>query len=164
MSDRILTTEPLTAAAFAPWGDVIEAAGAPDQMINNGAGRRFHDRARIDFTDGRAGISLIDSAPRALPLRIDMVERHPLGSQAFIPVDGTPMLVVVADDEGGKPVRLRAFLSQPGQGVNLHRGSWHGPLAPMGARGVYAVVDYIGGGNNLEVHTFDEAFVVEGIA
>ncbi|HEX9858036.1 MAG TPA: ureidoglycolate lyase, partial [Paracoccaceae bacterium] len=79
---QTIATEPLTAAAFAAFGDVLEASGAPDRMINQGLCGRYHDRARLDFgPDGRACISIFDAEPRALPYRLDMVERHPEGSQ-----------------------------------------------------------------------------------
>ncbi|MFV0514783.1 MAG: ureidoglycolate lyase [Jhaorihella sp.] len=157
---RRLTPAALTGEAFAPWGDVIQTRGDPDRIINQGMCGRFHDLARLDFGDGRAGISLFDAKARALPHPVDMVERHPQGSQAFIPLDGVPMLVVVADDDGGAPVNLRAFLSGPGQGINLLRGVWHGVLAPVGAPGLFAVIDRIGDGDNLEEHWFDTPFVV----
>lgn len=157
---RKLSPAALTAEAFAPWGDVIETRGDPDRIINQGMCGRFHDLARLDFGDGRAGISLFDARARALPHPVAMVERHPEGSQAFIPLDGVPMLVVVADDAGGAPAGLRAFLSGPGQGVNLLRGVWHGVLAPIGAHGLFAVIDRIGDGDNLQEHWFDTPFVV----
>ncbi|WP_027260130.1 ureidoglycolate lyase [Leisingera aquimarina] len=158
---RLLTAVPLTAEAFAPYGDVIEVAGAPDKLINQGMCGRHHDRARLDFgEDGGAGISLFDARARHLPHKVDMVERHPDGSQAFVPVSGVPMLVVVAEDAGGVPVELKAFISQPGQSINLHRGTWHGVLAPLGAPGQYIVVDRIGTTPNLEEHWFKEPFTV----
>ncbi|KIC32382.1 ureidoglycolate lyase [Leisingera sp. ANG-S5] len=160
MSGRLIA-KPLTAAAFAPYGDVIEVAGAPDKIINQGMCGRHHDRAALDFgPDGRAGISLFDAKARHLPHKVDMVERHPEGSQAFVPVSGVPMLVVVADDNCGVPVNLQAFISQPGQSINLHRGTWHGVLAPLGAPGQYIVVDRIGTSPNLEEHWFKEPFTV----
>ena len=161
---RALTAAPLTAAAFAPFGDVIEAAGDPDKVINQGMCGRYQDRARLDFGTGRAGISLFDAKARVLPHIVDMVERHPEGSQAFVPLNGVPMLLVVAEDAGGVPVNLRAFLSQPGQSINLHRATWHGVLAPLGAPGQYIGLDRIGDGPNLEEHWFDDPFVVEAVA
>ncbi|UWQ35219.1 ureidoglycolate lyase (plasmid) [Leisingera sp. M527] len=160
MSGR-LTAKPLTAAAFAPYGDVIEVAGAPDKMINQGMCGRHHDLAALNFgEDGRAGISLFDAKARHLPHKVDMLERHPEGSQAFVPVNGVPMLVVVADDKDGTPANLQAFISQPGQSINLYRNTWHGVLAPLGAPGQYIVVDRIGTTPNLEEHWFKEPFTV----
>ena len=158
---RTLSPLPLTAGAFAPYGDVMEVAGEPDKIINQGMCGRHHDKARLDFGEGRAGISLFDAKARSFPYSVEMVERHPLGSQAFIPLDGVPMLIIVADDEAGKPVNLKAFISRPGQSINLYRGTWHGVLAPLGKSGRYAVVDRIGDGTNLEEHWFSEPWTVE---
>ena len=104
--DRALAAEPLTTEAFAPFGDVIEAAG-PSFPINGGMCDRFHDLARMEFTGegGRCGISLGHSRPFPLPHVFALVERHPLGSQAFVPMSEDPFLVVVAPDEGGRPGR-----------------------------------------------------------
>lgn len=155
-----IRTEPLTAAGFAPFGDVIELKEAPDKIINQGLCGRHHDLARLDFTDGRAGISLFDAQPRALPYRLEMMERHPLGSQAFIPLNPTSFLVIVAADSGGAPATPRAFLTVPGQGINLLRNTWHGVLTPLSAPGLFAVIDRIGSGDNLEEYWFDAPWQV----
>ena len=157
---REIVMRPLTAAAFAPFGDVLELGGEPDRIINQGFCGRYHDRARLDFGAGRAGISLFDAKPRALPYTLDMVERHPEGSQAFVPMTGHPFLVIVAPDEGGAPGRPLAFLTAPHQAINLHRGTWHGVLTPLHAPGLFAVVDRIGEGSNLEEHWFAEPWTV----
>ena len=156
----IIHIEPLTVAAFAPFGDVLDVSGEPDKIINQGLCGRYHDRAAVDVTDGKAGISLFNAQARQLPLVLDMVERHPDGSQAFLPMSFTPFLVIVAPDENGKPGRPRAFLSTAGQGVNYHRGTWHGVLTPLHAPGLFAVVDRIGAGDNLQEHWFDTPFRV----
>lgn len=126
-----ITPLPLTPEAFAPFGDVLDTTGAPDKMINQGLCGRYHDRATLDFSDGQAGISIFDAEARSLPLTLDMVERHPDGSQAFIPISRAPYLVVVAPDAGGQPGTPLAFIAQPGQGVNYHRNTWHGVCAPF---------------------------------
>lgn len=154
MTDTI-RTERLTPATFAVFGDVLDAAGDPDRMINEGLCGRFHDRARLDFGSGRAGISIFEAVPRAIPYQFDLVERHPDGSQAFLPMAMHPFLVIVAPDERGRPGRPRAFLTAPGQGINLHRGTWHGVLTPLQAPGLFAVVDRIGEGANLEEFRYD---------
>lgn len=141
---------PLNAADFAPYGDVVELRAKADKMINQDMCGRHHDLATLDFSDGRAGISLFDAKARTLPCNIELVERHPLGSQAFVPISGTPFLVVVAEDYNGAPVNPRAFITAPGQSINLHRNVWHGVLCPIGADGQYAVVDRIGPEENLE--------------
>lgn len=157
---RTLTPSPLTADAFAPFGDVIELRDSPDKIINQGLCGRHHDLAQMDFTDGRAGISLFDATPRTLPYRLDMVERHPLGSQAFIPLDPAPFLVIVAPDEAGRPGTPRAFLTTPRQGINFRGNTWHGVLTPLHAPGLFAVVDRIGDGTNLEEYWFDAPYIV----
>ena len=152
---------PLTAVAFAPFGEVLEATGGPDRLINGGLCGRWHDRARLDFGGGRPGISLFRAEPRSLPYRLQMVERHPDGSQAFLPMLSDPFLVIVAPDEGGRPGTPLAFLSAPGQGVNYARGTWHGLLTPLSPPGLFAVVDRIGPGTNLEEHWFDRPWTIE---
>jgi ureidoglycolate lyase len=156
-----IKTEPLTAQAFAPYGDVMEAAGAPDKLINQGRCARFHDRARLDFSDGAAGISIFRGETEVLPLTLAMVERHPEGSQAFVPMSGDPFLVVVASDEGGIPVAPRAFVTDGAQAINFHRGTWHGVLTPLAAPGLFAVIDRIGTGSNLQEHWFEQEYTIE---
>ena len=155
-----ILAEPLTSEAFAPFGDVLEASGSPDRLINQGLCGRFHDRARLDFGSGRAGISVFNAEPRSLPYRLEMVERHPEGSQAFLPMTQAPFLVIVAEGRDAVPGRIRAFLTAPGQGINLLRGTWHGVLTPLHAPGLFAVVDRIGEGTNLEEHWLPEARMV----
>ena len=153
---RTIHPEPLTAAAFAPFGEVLEATG-DFRLINAGLCRRHHDRALLDFGTGRAGISVFLAEPRALPYAFDLIERHPEGSQAFLPMTQAPFLVIVADNPAAVP---RAFLTNGAQGINLHRGTWHGVLTPLQAPGLFAVVDRIGEGANLEEHRFAEAWTV----
>ncbi|MBR2575348.1 MAG: ureidoglycolate lyase [Loktanella sp.] len=146
--------QPLTAAAFAPFGDVLNCDGAPDRIINAGLCGRFHDRAQVDVGDGRVGISLFRSELRALPYQLDLIERHPLGSQAFIPMSMDGFLVVVAGDD----LVPQAFVTAPGEGINFHRDTWHGVLTPLSGPGLFAVIDRIGAGTNLEEHHFDRPY------
>ena len=155
-----ILTQRLTADAFAPFGDVLELKSQPDKLINQGLCGRHHDLADMDFHGGRAGISMFDAQPRSFPYTLDMVERHPDGSQAFIPMSQTSFLVIVAPDEGGKPGIPAAFATAPGQAINLHRGTWHGVLTPLSAPGLFAVVDRVGDGDNLEEYWFDTPFTV----
>ena len=147
MSDLI--PQPLTATAFAPFGQVLEATG-DFRLINEGMCQRHHDRATLDFgPEGRAGISVFRARPRALPYSFDLIERHPDGSQAFLPMSQHPFLVIVATSPEEAP---RAFLTNGAQGINLHRGTWHGVLTPLSAPGLFAVVDRIGATANLQEH------------
>ena len=158
----MIQIQPLTATAFAPYGDLLDTEGAPDKLINQGLCGRYHDRARLDFGEGgRAGISLFNAEPRALPYRLEMVERHPEGSQAFIPMHRNPWLVIVAGPSD-TPGRIKAFEVAPGQAINLHRGTWHGVLTPLHAPGLFAVVDRIGDTTNLQEHWLDTPVMIGG--
>ncbi|GAW36327.1 ureidoglycolate lyase [Roseovarius sp. A-2] len=164
MSEAIpLTAAPLTAADFARYGDVIEARATPTAMINQGLCARHSDLARLDFDGGRAGISLFDAEARHLPHVVEMVERHPLGSQAFLPLGPLRCLVIVAEDAEGAPGAPHAFITEPGQSINLHRGVWHGVLTPLDEAGQFAVVDRIGLGTNLEEYWFKTPYIVTSI-
>lgn len=157
----VIRAVPLTAEGFAPFGDVLELRGDYDKLINAGMCERFHDRAQLDFgPGGRAGISLFNAKPRTLPYSCDLLERHPEGSQAFVPMSEAAWLVIVAPDAGGVPGAPQAFLPQPGQGVNFHRGTWHGVLTPLAEPGLFAVIDRIGDTPNLEEHFLDRPFTV----
>ncbi|MDP4031374.1 MAG: ureidoglycolate lyase [Pseudorhodobacter sp.] len=158
---RQIQTAPLTAAAFAAFGEVLDASGRPDRIINQGLCSRFHDRARLDFgPEGRAGLSIFMAEPRSLPYRLALAERHPDGSQAFLPMTQHPFLVIVAPDNGGIPGRPLAFLTNGAQGINLHRGIWHGVLTPLHAPGLFAVLDRIGPTPNLEEHWFAQPYTI----
>lgn len=153
--------ELLTPEAFAPFGDIIQISGEPDKIINQGLCGRYHDLAALEAEDGgRIGISLFKSEKRDLPYQLDMMERHPLGSQVFIPMGPEPFLIIVAEDDGGKPGYPRAFITEVGQGVNYRKNTWHGVLTPLSEPGLFAVVDWIGDKPNLEEHWFDEPYLV----
>ncbi|MHA6263595.1 ureidoglycolate lyase [Arenibacterium sp. CAU 1754] len=160
MTQRI-SIQPITKEAFTPFGDLIDCAGEADKIINQELCGRYHDRATLEFGDGRAGLSLFKAEVRTLPLTLDMVERHPEGSQAFVPMSHHPFLVIVAPDEGGKPGTPRAFETQAGQVVNFHLGTWHGVLTPLHEPGLFAVIDRIGAGDNLEEHWFNPPFIID---
>lgn len=162
MSERIIFIEPLTPDAFAPFGQVIQTAGAHHYPINAGKTERFHDLARVELggVHARPLISIFHGQPYALPLSLALVERHPLGSQAFYPVDGAHWLVIVAEDDGGTPARIRAFLPAPGQGVNIAMNTWHGVLTPLEKAADFLVVDRGGEGNNLEEFILDLPYLV----
>lgn len=155
-----LRVQPLTRQNFSQFGDILDCTGSPDKIINQGRCGRFHDLAEVDVADGRAGISLFKADLRRLPLTIDMMERHPRGSQAFIPMCESPFLVIVALDQGGAPGKPMAFQTKGGQGVNYHRNIWHGVLTPLSGSGIFAVVDRIGAGENLEEHWFNTPYQI----
>ncbi len=150
----LLTPTPLTAAAFAPFGDVIETAGRASRWINHGTCERFDDLAQVDVAGegGRPAISIFRAAPRALPLPLRGLERHPLSSQAFYPLQQQPFLIVVAEDGDG-PVapRVRVFFSSGHQGVNFRRNTWHHELLALQQTSLFLVIDRGGPGENCEL-------------
>ena len=151
---------PIDAALFRPFGDVFDAEGTPDMMINEGRCGRYHDRVRLDFGSGKAGISLFRTRAVTLPYEVTVMERHPLGVQAFIPMTEDPFLVVVAEDDNGKPGKLHAFVTKPRQGVSYLPNTWHAPLIALRDDALFAVVDRIGTGENLEEFFYDTAVTV----
>ncbi|MEK1886074.1 MAG: ureidoglycolate lyase [Phyllobacterium sp.] len=159
---REIRIKPLTRQAFAPFGDVIAVEGAHSFAINHGMCTRYHDLAKVETTgvNARTLISLLHGKPYELPLRLDMVERHPLGSQAFVPLSSNPFLVVAAHQQENGPGDPLAFLTAPGQGVNIHRNVWHGILTPLHAESTLVVIDRGGDGINLEEHFYAEPFLI----
>ncbi len=150
----------LSKEAFAPYGDILDTKGTPDRIINQGKCERYNDLAKLDILDGLAGISLFNAVARSLPYELNMMERHPLGSQAFIPMINEPFLITVSKDHHGHPDRPQAFLSSPGQAINLHRNIWHGVLTPLQEPGLFAVIDRVGAGSNLEEVFFKTPYLI----
>lgn len=163
MTDRTITIEPLTAEAFAPFGQVIQTAGANHYPINAGMTERYHDLARVELggVHARPLISLFRGQPYALPLALSLVERHPLGSQAFYPLGKTDWVVIVAEDDGGTPTRIRAFRPSADQGINIAMNTWHGVLTVLTQEADFIVVDRGGDGINLEEHHFGEPWLIK---
>lgn len=159
---RTITAKPLTREAFAQFGQVIETEGAHHYPINDGRAERYNDLAKVEIAGvhGRALISIFRGQQAALPYTFDLVERHPLGSQAFYPLSQNPFLVIVAPDEGGTPGAPRAFLTKPGQGINIAMNTWHGVLTPLVEPSDFLIVDRGGDGNNLEEFRFESAWTV----
>ena len=157
-----LCIEPLSREAFAAFGEVIEAADATSFAINAGTTTRYHDLARIETAGdaSRVLLSLFEGQAWHAPIEIRLLERHPLGSQAFYPVDGACMLIVVAPPGELDESQIRAFVSAPDQGVNYARGTWHHPLLCLERPGRFLVVDRGGEGNNLEGHQFDTPWTI----
>ena len=161
-----LTPEPLTSERFAPYGDVIEAALGRSAAMNAARFERFDDLCRIDIADGgHLAMSVARCrTPTALPLRVDIVERHPLGSQAFVPLQRSRMVIVVAPPgESVDADDLRAFVTNGKQGFNYHRGTWHMPLIALQAGQEFLVVDRGGKEPNCEAYTLDDVVMLEAI-
>jgi len=149
---RELTPEPLTAEAFAPFGRVIEASDEAAKLdINQGHAVRYDRLAEIDVADGGGTgvISLFRARPLAeLVLRV--FERHPLGSQSFVPLSGRPYLVAVAPAGDFDPAQIRLFRAEGHQGIHYRKGTWHHFLLVLEADSDFLVIDRAGPGDNCE--------------
>ena len=163
MTERHLEILPLTGEGFAPFGEVVESEGRAQRPINAGTALRFDDLAMVDVATagGRPLISLCRAQPIPLPLQLRLMERHPLSSQAFIPLSSTPFLVVVAPAGELDLGRLRAFRSNGRQGINYRRGTWHHPLLALERVSEFLIVDRGGEGANCdEVPIVDQGILI----
>jgi len=144
------------AEAFAPFGEVIEWEGGAPIAINQGFAQRVNGLARIDVGEGAVNVSLFVAEPRPVPIAITVMERHPLGTQAFYPLQDRPWLVLVCGNphDAGS---YRAFTATGRQGVNYARDVWHHQLLVLDAASRFIVVDRTGPGNNLEEASLDAA-------
>lgn len=152
VSVSVIDVLPLTKANFADFGEVIELDGAQHFAINQGFTERYHHLSEVELSDAddKAIINMFRSRRWRHPITLSMVEQHPLGSQAFIPMDKRPFLVVVASKaELGVPKALHAFVTNGKQGVNYATGVWHHPLLILAPEQDFLVVDRSGAGNNL---------------
>ena len=150
-----LAIEQLDRAAFAPFGQVIETQGAESFQINQGTTTRFHALAQADpGPDGQAILSIFRGTRRPDPIRLTMLERHPLASQAFMPLSAHDLLIVVALTPC--TADLRCFRARGDQGVNYARGVWHHPLLVLEPVQDFLIVDRQGPGENLEEHDLDQ--------
>ena len=157
-----LRPEPLTREAFAPYGDVIESGDSAQEM-NAASFERFDDLCRVEANAGRIAISIARCrVVTELPHTFDMIERHPEGSQAFIPRTPCRMLVVVAPPGPDVPTAdLRAFVSNGNQGINYHRGTWHMPLIAFDAGQEFLIIDRVGDSPNCDMQTLAEPVTLQ---
>lgn len=148
-----LAIEPLTRDAFRSFGEVIETEGAERRLINEGTTERFHALAHMDVSagDGAAILSIFAARRRPFPFLVRMLERHPLGSQAFFPLEPHDWLVVVGHGSARPdPASIRCFRASGSQGVNYARNAWHHPVLCLEPLQRFLVVDREGRGDNLE--------------
>ena len=158
MSIVDLSPIPLTKENFSEFGDVLEVVGAERILINEGTTERFHALANLDVADqqGAAILSIFRAAARPAPIKIAMVERHPLGSQAFFPLTNHRWLVVVSAGAKPSPDNLKAFWARGDQGVQYAKNIWHHPLLIIEPTQDFLIADRAGPGENLEEAWFGE--------
>ena len=165
MSKVKIKLEPLTREAFAPYGEVIEIDDAKHFSINMGTIERYHDLANVEVdveSNGRAIVSIMAcNQTSELPYRIKVIERHPLGSQAFIPMSPIVMAIAVAESgDNPDPTELRGFISNGTQGVNYRAGIWHMPLISSRQDQQYLIVDRGGPGQNCDEFYIDNQVII----
>ena len=157
-----LTPQPLTAEAFAAFGDVIEARSGMVININQGTSQRFHDLARVDVASGEGHplVNIFRASPYPEPLTLSMMEKHPLGSQLFMPLQDHAYLVAVAQaSDQVSAGDITVFSASGNQGVNFRPGIWHHPLLVL-AQQDFLVVDRGGKGDNLFEQALDQSVLI----
>ena len=162
MTEKIITPIPITKENFAKYGDMISTKDIKPLEINNGYAKRYDGIANLNTSsdNGETTISIFSALKRNFPMKIDMMEKHPLGSQAFIPMKETTFLVFVAPKEKRLDLnKIEAFIIPPGIGVNYNPGTWHFPLISTEDMN-FLVVDRKGSGNNLVIENFNTANII----
>ena len=153
----IVEPKPITKENFSKFGDMITTENIKPLEINNGYAKRFDEIAKIDTSsqNGETTISIFSALKRSFPMKIDMMEKHPLGSQAFMPMKETTFLTLVAP-EGEKPdlEKIESFIIPRGIGINYRTGVWHFPLISTEDMD-FLVVDRKGSGDNLVIENLD---------
>ena len=159
---KIITPKPINKSNFSEFGEVITTDDIKPIKINNGYAERFDGIANLDtkINDGETTISIFSALKRNFPMRIDMMEKHPLGSQAFIPMKETTFLTFVAP-EGEKPKieKIESFIVPQGKGVNYKAGVWHFPLISTEDMD-FLVVDRKGSGDNLVIKNLEKEEII----
>ena len=161
MSEQVIKPQPLSQQAFAEYGEVIETEGRDYNVINDGSARSYTDLATVDVLEGggHTRVNIYESNPLPQPVQISMLERHPLGSQAFIPLSRDPFLVLVALEATADS--LQAFVTNGEQGVNFKPGTWHHPLLVLRPASRFLVIDRGGEGDNCDIQQLSQSAVLE---
>ena len=156
---------PLTQKEFLKFGDVLEVKNQGYFLINDGMCKRYDRLSEVtnDEGIGKSSISIFRGQPYNFPIVVKLLERHPLGSQAFMPLHSNPFLVIVAEDMNGKPKIPKVFLTNGKQGINIRKNAWHGVLTPILAECDFLVVDRVGPGSNLEEFILTKAVVIKSV-
>ena len=161
MSQEI-TPKLITKENFSKFGDLITTKDIDPITINDGYAKRFDNIAKLDTSkeNGKTTISIFSALKRTFPMKVNMMESHPLGSQAFIPMKETTFLCFVAPS-GEKPDlnKIESFIIPPGLGINYKPGTWHFPLISTEDMD-FLVVDRKGSGDNLKIQKLDSEDIV----
>tara|TARA_A100001011_G_scaffold399161_1_gene506552 strand:+ start:2427 stop:2921 length:495 start_codon:yes stop_codon:yes gene_type:complete len=158
----LIKPEPISRENFSLFGDVLTTKGFNAISINDGYAERFDDIAKLNTSasNGQTKISIFSAIKRTFPMKINMLEQHPLGSQAFIPMKETTFLTFVAP-AADKPdlKKIKAFIVPSGIGINYNPGTWHFPLISTENMN-FLVIDRKGSGENLKVIKFEKENII----
>ena len=162
MTERIIKPIPITSENFSKFGDMITTENIKPLEINNGYAKRFDEIAKLDTSteNGETTISIFSALKRSFPMKVDMMEKHPLGSQAFIPMKETTFLCFVAPSGESPDInKIQSFIIPPKNGINYKPGIWHFPLISTEDTN-FLVIDRKGKGENLIIHKFEKEKVI----
>ena len=164
MKPESLELQPLTAGAFEPFGEVIQRKGVAAEVINQGRTRKYANLTRVDTSQdgGETAMHLYRSTAISLPFLIERMERHPLGSQAFMPLQRRPFPVIVAPPgDHPRAEEIRGFISDGKQGINYRKGVWHHYQISLGGSADYLVLDRAGPGGNFEEWVLERPLLID---
>ena len=147
---------------FAEYGDLISSNDIYPMDINDGYAKRFDNLANINTSkdEGKTIVSIFSALKRTFPMKINMMEKHPLGSQAFIPMKETTFLSFVAPPGKSPEIsKIQSFIIPPKTGINYKPGIWHFPLISTEDTN-FLVIDRKGNGENLIIHKFEKEKII----
>ena len=160
--EKIIKPIKISRSNFAAFGDVISTNDINPMDINAGYAKRFDNLADLNTSkdDGKTIVSIFSALKRTFPMKIDMMEKHPLGSQTFVPMKETVFLSFVAPPGDVPEInKIQSFIIPPKMGINYKPGIWHFPLISTEDTN-FLVIDRKGNGNNLIIHKFDNEKII----
>ena len=158
-----INIEKLSREKFRPFGDIIETKSRQYELINNNQCQKFNELSTVKIKNNDPiAFSIFESQGKKLPIQLDFLEKHPLASQAFMPLHYKQFLITVAEEYNDRPANLKAFMTDGIQGININPNIWHGVLCPVPERGRFLVVDRLDTKDNLQIFKFKEPFIIDG--
>ena len=160
--EKIFKPIKISRSSFSAYGDLISTDDINPMDVNAGYAKRFDNLANVDTSnnEGKTIVSIFSALKRTFPMKIDMMEKHPLGSQSFIPMKETTFLSFVAPaGESPEISKIQSFIIPPKTGINYKPGIWHFPLISTEDTN-FLVIDRKGDGNNLIIHNFEKEKII----
>jgi len=160
--EKIIKPIKINRSNFATYGDLISTSDVNPININAGYAKRFDNLANLNTSkdEGQTIVSIFSALKRAFPMTVDMMEKHPLGTQAFIPMKDTTFLAFVAPPGNSPDInKIQSFIIPPRTGINYKPGIWHFPLISTEDTN-FIVIDRKGKGENLIIHKFKKEKII----